>query len=166
MHIWTITKWNARYDKYNTRAGLRLRCDKDVDVEVKKACKDFCRWLRSEYYFPIRVPIYLKSSYRIHSIDGEYVYGTFFEPYDKLVEPYVRIATGDFHMLLEKWGYDNAINTILQCIAHELTHYFQWINDLKLTEIGRERQASQYSRFIIDEYLEVRRYSSIIYESD
>jgi hypothetical protein len=65
MHIWTIEKWRDRYKINNIRAGLRLRCNQDVDAEVKRACKDFCRWLRSEYYFPIRVPIYLKSSYSV-----------------------------------------------------------------------------------------------------
>ncbi|EOO25981.1 hypothetical protein ICM_00435 [Bacillus cereus BAG1X2-3] len=41
-------------------------------------------------------------------------------------------------------------------IAHELTHYFQWINDIKLTRIGYERQATTYSGYIIDEYKETR----------
>ena len=50
----------------------------------------------------------------------------------------------------------NAIATILQVIAHEITHYYQWINALQLTEIGRERQANQYSRYILDEYAETR----------
>lgn len=39
-------------------------------------------------------------------------------------------------------------------MAHELTHYFQWINALKLTPIGRERQANAYARYITDEYAE------------
>jgi hypothetical protein len=73
-----------------------------------------------------------------------------------MVEPYVRIATGDYQMLLKKWGKDNALNAILKCIAHKLTHYFQWINELKLTDIGTERQANQYSRLILDEYFNVR----------
>ena len=155
MHIWTIEKWRDRYKNQNIRDGLRLRCDQDVDAEVKRVCIEFCKWLRSEYYFPIRVPIYLKSSYRIKAHDGEYVFGTFFEPNDKMVEPYIRIATGDYKMLSEKWGEVNALNAILKCIAHELTHYFQWINELKLTDMGAERQANQYSRFILDEYINV-----------
>ena len=45
---------------------------------------------------------------------------------------------------------------ILLTIAHELTHYFQWINALKLTPIGQERQATKYARYILDEYAETR----------
>ncbi len=157
MHIWTITKWEKYYpDNLDTRKGLRLKFDKEVDPEVRRACKEFCHWLRSEYYFPIRVPIYLKASKKIRACDGDAVYGTFFEPYNRDVEPYIRIATGDYQTLLKRMTKDSALATILSTIAHELTHYFQWINDIKLTEIGQERQATNYTEFIMDEYKETR----------
>jgi len=53
-------------------------------------------------------------------------------------------------------GRDNALASILMSIAHELTHYFQWINNLPLTLMGEERQATIYARYIIDEYAETR----------
>jgi predicted SprT family Zn-dependent metalloprotease len=55
-----------------------------------------------------------------------------------------------------KWGKDDALARILATIAHELTHYFQWINNLKLTPMGRERQANQYAGFILAEYAHTR----------
>ena len=57
MNIWISEEWK---DVYNgtCRTGLRLKSDKDVDSEVKRACKEFCKWLRTKYVFPIRVPIY------------------------------------------------------------------------------------------------------------
>ena len=55
--------------------------------------------------------------------------------------------------LCHKWGKDSALTAILSTIAHELTHYFQWINALKLTPIGQERQATNYARYILDEYV-------------
>ena len=152
MHIWTIEKWCQVYDNINVRSGLRLRCDKTVDEEVKRACKEFCSWLRTEYYFPVRIPIYLKSSYKIKASDGEMVCATFFEPTDRKHEPYIRISTGDYLEMLHEDGKDNALAAIIGTIAHELTHYFQWINDIQLTEIGEERQANAYAGFILDEY--------------
>ena len=53
-------------------------------------------------------------------------------------------------------GKDNALAAILLTISHELTHYFQWINNLSLTSKGRERQATNYSRYIVEEYSEMR----------
>jgi len=43
MHIWTLRKWEKYYDisNLNHRTGVRLRFDKEVDPEVKRACKEF-----------------------------------------------------------------------------------------------------------------------------
>lgn len=157
MHIWTLDNWEKNlYCANERRIGLRLRIDLDIDNDVRIACKEFCKWLRSEYYFPLRVPIYIKNTRYIKTMDGDYVVGSFFEPNNYSVEPYVRIAAGDFKDLQRSIGRDDALASILSTIAHELTHYFQWINGIKLTEIGYERQATQYARFILYEYAQTR----------
>lgn len=155
MNIWTSEEWKNLYQG-TYRTGLRLKSDKDVDSEVKRACKEFCKWLRTKYVFPIRVPVYLKSSCRIHTMDNDVAYGTFFEPENKFVEPYIRIATGDYMLLYNKYGKDSALATILHTIAHELTHYYQWINSSKLTDLGEERQANKTATIILDMYSETR----------
>ena len=128
---------------------------REVIEATAAACLRFCAWLRTEYFFPIRIPIYFKQAARIKAMDGELVSATFFEPVNRQDEPYARIATGDYQQLKEKIGRDNALASILLSVAHELTHYFQWINDIRLTAIGEERQASRYARFILDEYADV-----------
>ena len=157
MHIWKLRTWEKYYDLSDAkhRTGLRTRFEKGVDPEVRAACLRFCAWLRTEYFFPIRIPIYFKQAARIKAMDGELVSATFFEPVNRQDEPYARIATGDYQQLKEKIGRDNALASILLSVAHELTHYFQWINDIRLTAIGEERQASRYARFILDEYADV-----------
>ena len=62
MHLWLRSKWKKIYCNLDVRTGLRLRCDKEVAPEVRKVCIEFCKWLRTEYYFPIRVPIYMKAT--------------------------------------------------------------------------------------------------------
>lgn len=156
MNIWTASHWKKKYINSNVRKGLRLKSDLEVDDEVKRACKEFCKWLRINYSFPIRIPIYLKSSYKIKAMDGDMVYGTFFEPDNFLIEPYIRIATGDYYEMLKKYGKDDALASILQSIAHELTHYYQWINDIQLTERGYEQQAKRYAEIILSDYAETR----------
>lgn len=39
-------------------------------------------------------------------------------------------------------------------ISHEITHYYQWINDVNLTNLGAERQAISYAEFVLDEYVQ------------
>ena len=94
MHIWTLENWKKFYpENSNVRHGLRLKLDSNVDPEVKRALKDFCKWLRTEFCFPIRVPVYVKAQKKIRAKDGETVYGTFFETHLRDAEPYIRIAT-------------------------------------------------------------------------
>ena len=158
MHIWTIEKWKKYFDLSDSglRSGLRLRFETGVDPEVKRACQEFCKWLRREYFFPVRVPIYVKAAEQIKAMDGDMVSGTCFLPYDRKEEPYIRVSAGDYYEMEKRRGQDNALAAILMSIAHELTHYFQWINNLELTPIGEERQASAYAGFILDEYAETR----------
>lgn len=157
-HIWTLKDWkkNINFSDVNHRTGLRLKFDDNIDYEVRRACKEFAVFLRKEYYFPIRVPVYFKNKKKLRCIDGDLAYGTFFEPTSYDVEPYVRIAVADYNDLCFKWGKDSALTSILLSLAHELTHYFQWINGVELTECGYEQQATRYARLILDEYAETR----------
>ena len=157
LDIWRMLQWK----KYlapttNRRTGLRLKFDSNIDPEVRRACKDFAKWLRGRYVFPLRIPVYIKGKKYIKTMDGDFVYGSFFEPFDFDVEPYIRIAAGDYSTVLLSIGKDNALAQILHCMAHELTHYFQWINRIELTDIGRERQATTYANRILSEYAQTR----------
>ena len=156
MDIWNNKKWEKYYNRNIHRVGLRVRYEKTVSLEVKRAVNEFISWLRKKYIFPKRVNIYVNGKRRIKSMYGDFVCGTFFRPIDRDVEPYIRIATGDYAELLETEGKDNALASFLWTVAHELTHYFQWLNDLNLTFIGEERQASVYANKILEEYSQTR----------
>ena len=156
MNIWQSQKWQDFYKENPCRNGLHIRYEKIVDSEVKRAIRECVNWMRREYYFPKRVRVYVKEKRRIKAKNGENVCGTFFRPADRNVEPYIKISTGDYFELLEQRGKDNALAAILYALMHELTHYFQWVNDIDLTLIGEERQATNYSRLIMREYAETR----------
>ena len=157
MYLWKCNNW-IKYIGFSStrRTGLKLRFQKDVDTEVRRSCIEFCKWLRKNYFFPIMVPIYFKTTEYIVSKTGVKYSAIFFEPFDKQNEPYIRIATGDFYEIKQNFCEDDALATILRSIAHELTHYYQWINDIKLTEEGYEKQARYYANKIIDKYAETR----------
>ena len=151
-HIWTIENWEQNIDfmEEGHRTGFRLRFDSGIDPEVRRACKEFAAFLRKEYFFPLRVVAYIKNKKKIRAMDGDLVYGTFWSMEDDYtVEPYIRVAAGDYLDLCDKWGKDSALTAILLTIGHELTHYFQWINALELTPIGMERQATKYARYVL-----------------
>lgn len=148
---------NEKVRAMSFRSGLRVRCEKGVNTTVREACLDFAVWLRLNMEFPIRVIVYLKKSYQIKTIDRkEWVSATFFAPYDKRVEPYIRVAAGDYEELVEERGTDNAIYAILNSMAHELVHYRQWIEDRELDEGEAEIEGSK----LVDNYYE----GSVFYE--
>ena len=156
MNVWTNLNWEKSQSFEGARTGLRVVCDSTIDAEVRRACKDFCHWLRSEYLFPVRVPVYVKANQKLRTMDGDTAYGTFFRPEDRHIEPYIRVAAGDYAEMVEKWGQDDALGAILETIAHELTHYFQWLNNLRLTPKGEERQAVTYANRILGDYAAIR----------
>ena len=156
MNLWEMEKWRDYYRDKSYRKGLRIDFDKEVDPEVRRAIKEFASWLRMQYEFPKRVRMYVKSSRRIKARDGDQVCATCFLPYNRDEEPYIRVATGDFAERVVKRGADNALAEILWTVCHELTHYFQWLNDVKLSPIGEERQATNYANRIMDEYAGTR----------
>lgn len=158
MNIWESSNWKNILDTENIRSGIRLKFDNRVNPEVRRSCKEFVNWLREQYYFPLRVPVYIKSLPAVKAMDGDFVSATFFEPYDYNVEPYIRVATGNYTFTGSVQEKDNELASILHSVAHELTHYFQWVNGIKLTECGYERQATRYAGLILDEYAETRKH--------
>lgn len=156
MHLWQLSEWKNYYDNPSIRKGLHLRFENSVNQGVRLSILKFCRWIRQEFYFPIRVVVYVKAAPYIVAKDKSKVYATFFGPENHMQEPYIKLSTGQFDQLLTKEvERDDALCIILTSLAHELSHYFQWINDVELTEIGQERQASIYARAILAEYSEV-----------
>ncbi|MEB2493828.1 hypothetical protein SOP93_22100 [Peribacillus frigoritolerans] len=113
------------------RSGLRVKCEKDVNPSVRWTCLSFAVWLRTYMEFLIRVVVYLKTAYQLKTRDTrELESATFFAPYDKNIEPYIRIAT--------------ALWAILSSMAHEIIHYQQWLEDKEMDEKEAEREAKNY----------------------
>lgn len=153
--LWECNDWST-FVSEDCRKGIRLYFDRDVDKEVKRASKDFVDWLAEQYEFPIRIPIYFKTCKHIISRNGEEASAAFLGPFDKREEPYIRIAVGDYQELKGKRGQDNALASILHSIAHELTHYYQWVKNSDCDIAKMERQAQYYAREILYDYAEIR----------
>jgi hypothetical protein len=117
------------------RTGLRLRSEAGVHPEVRSVCIKFCKWLRTQIDFPVRVVIYLKKDYQImNRTTKQMATATFLAPYEKDVEPYIRIATGDYDELIIERGKADALYAMLDTIAHEIIHYQQWLEERKMSE--------------------------------
>lgn len=113
---------------------------------VRRALLRFAKWLRTKYEFPVRVPVYLYPYEYIITGNGERVTASFFAPDDRDVEPFIRIATGDYSDLRSESGRDNALAAFIMSLAHEVIHYQQWIETGDVWEKGVVRAASRMLR--------------------
>lgn len=127
--------------------GLRIRGQRG-DPEVRDAIVRFARWLRSVEPYPVRAPVYLSPRMRLKTIDGDLVTASFFASLEPSVEPYIRLATGDYPELLAAHGRDDALSMFLHSLAHELVHYRQWVE----TGDTSERGVVVRARKIVDRY--------------
>ena len=142
--------WLKNKKKYSEK--IHMRFDKSVEPEVKRACKEFVKWIGVEYGFPKELHLYIKGAIEIKASDGEYVSATCFLPFDLNEIPYAKISTGDYLQLQNRVGRDNALAGILTSIAHEITHYFQWVRRMRLSDEQMEKQAERCARYIVDRY--------------
>ena len=76
---------------------------------MRAAVVRYAAWLRTQYDFPMRVAIYLLPGKTLRTRQGDQVSASFFAPFSRAVEPYIRIATGDFLQLRKERGRDNAL---------------------------------------------------------
>ena len=155
--LWECKDCSIR-SEYVGETGIKEYFDSKVNEEVRKACTQYIAWLRTQYDFPVRVPIYFKEREYIVTSKGEQCSALFFGPYDKSEEPYIKVAVGDYPKLLRECDdKDDALAAILSSITHELSRYFQWIKDIYVDDDPkRERQAIYYAREIVLDYAETR----------
>lgn len=126
----------------HTRSGMWIRGERGHPA-VRAALIRYARWLRCQFTFPVRVPVYLLPSSKVVTMHGERVSASIFLPWDRTVEPYIRIATGDFPELCRHHGRDNALAAFLTSLSHEVLHHRQWIDTGRSWERGVATRAKR-----------------------
>jgi len=124
------------------RTGLYMKGWR-ASREVRSSTSMFGKWLRKRFRFPIRVPVYLSPREKIKTRNGQLVSASFFAPDDRTVEPFIRVATGDYGDLKRRFGKDRALASILTSLAHEVIHYQQWVSGRAMREEEAVREAKK-----------------------
>ena len=141
--------WHVDADE---NRGVYLHFAKGVDSELKSKIMAFCRWMRKNYVFPVKLVIFISDDpYIVNSQTGEKVSATIFLPDDKS-SPFARISTGNYQKDIEEIDLFSADCNVLASIAHEVTHYFQWLQS-ENPELS-EKQAQSKARRIVYKYVD------------
>lgn len=146
--MWIEKKYKTEYDDCYVR-GLRLKFYDGITAYEREEIVKFCKWLRSNYFFPIRVNVFFVAQKKFKSSeDGHLYYGIFYSPDENgdLRYPRIYIAT-KFRDIKER--YD-----LLFTLVHELTHYFQWyfMEDEEKSDRSLEIMANRWAMYILKEY--------------
>lgn len=142
--MWIEKRYRSEYQDCSKK-GLRLRFEKSIDPDLRNRCIAFCKWLRSRYYFPLRVNLYFYDNAYFINQEKVKAYGLFFDGDERIKKfPRIWIATD------QKGG----INGILSTVVHELTHYFQWYfyDTEKRNTRSLEIEANRWGDYLLNEY--------------
>ena len=131
------------YSDSAPKSNLSLRFASAIDSSTKKHICNFVRYLRNEFFFPIRCNVYFCNQEKFHSQKGGYCYGIFYsnEESSGRIYPQIYIPT------------NNELYSVYHSLCHELSHYFQWyFNDDERSERSLEVQASKYAARILEDF--------------
>ncbi|MBE6679452.1 MAG: hypothetical protein E7598_02900 [Ruminococcaceae bacterium] len=148
MNLWNEFKI-SKQEKIESN-GIVLHFEKGIDAELKNKYIDFARWLRKNYVFPKRIHVYVLDAYMVALKNGNLVYGKF--SWFKKRNPIIKIPSRIEEEMFKEFTLDELHLSILSSFVHELTHYFQWIKDLKQSNATSERQANYFRYRILDKY--------------
>ncbi len=132
--------------------GFSVRFEKGTDRIIREKYMVLCRWLRSNYYFPIKLNVYILNSETIVLKNGRTAYGSF--RWHEKYAPSIRIPSKPDEDLREQYTEDEIHEQILSSFIHELTHYFQWAAGIEQTDAAAEKQADYYRYRILEMYYE------------
>ncbi len=59
-NIWYSARWKNYINEEKYKSGLQVHFPPQMANDVREDCKKFCRFLRKEYIFQIKVHIYMK----------------------------------------------------------------------------------------------------------
>lgn len=144
MNLWQ--QYSLRRAGAPVSQGISLHFEKGIDPGFRRLCIQFAGWLRKTYCFPVHLNIYIKNCEKIRLLGGQIAYGGF--RYFEHRPPYIRIPAKIEPHLREEYDSLELSYGILGSLVHELTHYFQWVSGVHLSE----RQANFYRFRIIEAF--------------
>lgn len=150
MNPWKCRNYEKFYDDL-VRKGISLHFEGGIDPDFRRLVMDFTRWLRKNFVFPIHVNVYIKNCEKVKLLNGQMAFGAFrwFGIYD---EPYIRLPAKPDTGTMLKYPAQEVHETILSSLIHELTHYFQWVNQMTQIDRVSEWQANYYRYRLIEAY--------------
>ena len=97
--LWiTNTKENIQFYRDSApKSNLSLHFASAIDCDTKKNICRFVRYLRQEFFFPIRCNVYFCNQEKFHSSKGGYCYGIFYSNEESAGRIYPQIRKANLY---------------------------------------------------------------------
>lgn len=145
MGLWNNFKINKTEIK---NEGISLHFEKGIESKLRKEYISFVIWLRKNYLFPIHINVYILNCEKVKLLNGTLAYGSF--KWFKKRKPRIKIPSLINYSECEGLSRKEIYDSVLSSLVHELTHYYQYVSDLKQSDNESERQANYYRFRILD----------------
>lgn len=145
MGLWNNFKINKTEIK---NEGISLHFEKGIESKLRKEYISFVIWLRKNYLFPIHINVYILNCEKVKLLNGTLAYGSF--KWFKKRKPRIKIPSLINYSECEGLSTKEIYDSVLSSLVHELTHYYQYVSDLKQSDNESERQANYYRFRILD----------------
>ena len=133
-------------DDYVSVEHIMLAIFENANREIKELFLLFSKWLRKNYVFPIHLNIYIVDKEKVKLKNNQLVYGRF--RYYENRTPVIHIPAKIEQYVKDSYEINEIFDGVLSSLVHELTHYYQFVLDLELSE----RQANYYRFRIVDKF--------------
>jgi hypothetical protein len=146
--FWIEKQFKKEYINSAKNSGVRCKFSIDFNESARKEIENFIKFIRINYYFPIRLNIsFFEKTHFVSDVDGHKYYGIFYDG-DSAKKAYPKIH------IAGKLTKGNPMYEILLSIAHEITHYYQWyfLEDIKRTDRSLEIEANKWAKYILHSY--------------
>lgn len=152
MISWIDKEYKNEYKDSANVSGLRYKFfdyGNHFDEKTIEEIINFIKFLRKNYYFPIRLNIvFCNTEVFRHNVDNHKYYGAFYSMDDekRLVYPRISIAS--------KVTVNNSLEDVLFALVHEIMHYYQWyfLEEDKRTDRSLEIEANKWADYILSQY--------------
>ena len=156
LNLWINKNDRQKYKNCTANAeGIRIKYSSKLDQTVVDNVRSLIKFLRKNYYFPIRCNICITYNRNYKSSeDGHHYYGIFYDNEglykNRNIYPQIAVAAATHK--------GRTIEDVMFTLLHELTHYFQWIHkeDKYRSDRSLEIEATKWSDYILSEYMEAQ----------
>ena len=132
---------------------INLRMQSSTNRFLGKKLSEFLEWFDANFEMPRELDVNITGAKYIINMSDQKVDNNCFCPNDPAENIIIHFSTGDFLERVRKYSKENALNTEIFYLLHDIQHYYQFANDWPLDD----EEADDIAYDFVDRYADYRK---------